>query len=68
MPAWMSLLHGSVASCETPLYARQFLVKAVLHVEARHSAHAAAAAASEESEVIPVAPSCKEPVYPSAMP
>lgn len=42
MPAWMVLLHASVASRVTPQYARLFLVKAVLHVEARHTAHAAA--------------------------
>ena len=47
MPAWMALLHASVASRETPQYARLFLVKAVLHVEARHIARAAA----EQSEV-----------------
>lgn len=43
MPAWMSLLHGSMASQDTPQYARLFLVKAVLHVEARHTARMAAA-------------------------
>ena len=42
MPAWMSLLHGSMASSDAPLYARLFLVKAVLHVEARHTARMAA--------------------------
>ena len=49
MPAWMTLLHGSIASDATPLYARLFLVKAVLHVEARHTARMAAA--QEPSEV-----------------
>ena len=47
MPAWMALLHASVTSKETPQYPRLFLVKAVLHVEARHTARAAA----EQSEV-----------------
>lgn len=48
MPAWMSLLHGSVASQDTPQYARLFLVKAVLHVEARHAARMAAAGEQEQ--------------------
>ena len=51
MPAWMSLLHESIASHASPLYARLFLVKAVLHVEARHTARIAAAA--EQTEVGP---------------
>ena len=49
MPAWMTLLHGSIASKATPLYARLFLVKAVLHFEARHTVRMAAAA--EQTEV-----------------
>ena len=48
MPAWMSLLLGSVASPATPQYARLFLVKAVLHVEARHTARMAAAPEQEQ--------------------
>ena len=48
MPAWMSLLHASMASRDTPQYARLFLVKAVLHVEARHTARMAAAGGQEQ--------------------
>lgn len=55
MPAWMSLLHGSVASKDTPQYARLFLVKAVLHVEARHTARADAASQQEQvNRLIPL--------------
>ena len=52
MPAWMSLLHGSIAADATPLYARLFLVKAVLHVEARHTARMAAAAEPAEVRLL----------------
>lgn len=48
MPAWMSLLHGCMASQDTPQYARLFLMKAVLHVEARHTARMAAAGEQEQ--------------------
>ena len=53
MPSWMSLLHGSVASQDTPQYARLFLVKAVLHVEARHTARLAAAGEHEQVSLHP---------------
>ena len=53
MPAWMSLLLGSVASPATPQCARLFLVKAVLHVEARYTARMAAAAEQEQVEQPP---------------
>ncbi len=52
MPAWMSLLHGSIAADATPLYARLFLVKAVLHVGARHTARMAATAEPAEVRLL----------------
>lgn len=46
MPAWMASLLRCVADGGTSLYVRQFLVKALLHVDKRHADAAAADAAA----------------------
>ena len=53
MPAWMASLHAALSLEATPLYARLFLVKAVLHVDRRHSDRKAAeaVAAAEDAKV-----------------
>ena len=37
MPAWLDLVLGVLQDEEAPLNCRLFLIKAILHVEARHS-------------------------------
>ena len=46
MPAWMASLLRAVGDDGTPLYVRQFLIKALLHVDKRHADAAAAEAAA----------------------
>jgi hypothetical protein len=60
MPAWMASLLRPVADAGTPLYVRQFLVKALLHVDKRaaDAAAADAAAAAAGQVLVETRPLC----------
>ena len=52
MPAWMASLHAALCAEATPLYARLFLVKVVLHVDRRHTDRAATEAAAAAGDAL----------------
>ena len=63
MPEWMKRMHAAVDSSQAPQYVRLFLVKAVLHVERRHSDRAAAAQQQQTgSPGLPQVRMCSHPV------
>lgn len=50
MPDWMARMHVGVGSSQVPKIVRLFLVKAVLHVERRHSEREAATQQQAQSQ------------------